>query len=147
MTRYYEDMTPGEVIDFGRHTMKQADMIAFAEQWDPRPFHVDPAFARASIYGSLTASGIHTLAVLIRLGCAVTLDWAIRGALGYDSLRFPSAVRDGDVLIARSEILDKRVSNSRPGLGIIHSRDTLTKENGEQALELVVAYLMALRAA
>ena len=147
MTRFYEDMTPGEIIDFGRHVMDQADMTAFATQWDPRPFHVDAAVAAASIYGSLTASGVHTLAVLVRLGCIATIDWAVRGALGYDSLRFPSAVRAGDVLIARSEILDKRVSNSRPGLGIVRSRDTLTKESGEPALELVVAYLMEIRTA
>lgn len=145
MTTYYEDLEPGQIIDCGSQTADKAEMMEFARKWDPRPFHIDEEFAKASLYGSLTASGIYTLALFTNASNVGTGDFAARGALGYEKLLFPVAVKPGDVLTARSEILDKRPSKSRPELGIIHSRDTMTNQRGETALDLLVAYLIEIR--
>lgn len=145
MTRYYEDLEVGEIIEFGSYTMERDEMLEFARKWDPRPFHVDEDFAKQSIFGGLTASGVQTVAVLTRLSNEVTGTWQNTGALGYDKLRFPTAVKAGDTLKGRSEILEKRVSKSRPELGIVRSRETLTNQRGELALEFEVAVLMKRR--
>lgn len=142
MTLWYEDFTVGEVIAFGAYTMDKAEMIAFATQWDPRAFHIDEDFAVSTLFGSVTASGIHTLAVYTKLLNEQTGDWAARGALGYEPLRFPKAVLPGDTLTGETEVLEKRLSKSRPGYGIMKVRDSLTNQDGALVLELFVPVLM-----
>ncbi len=145
MTTYYEDLEPGQIVEYGCFTANKAEMLAFARQWDPRPFHIDEAFAKTTLYGSLTASGIFTLSAFVKLCCAGTADYAVRGALGYENLRFAAAVKPDDVLAGQSEILGKRPSKSRPELGIVRSRDTMTNQRGEIVLDMSVAYLIKLR--
>lgn len=145
MTTYYEDLEPGQIIECGSQVVEKSEMMAFARKWDPRPFHIDEEFAKASLYGSLTASGIFTLAMFTKASNVGTGDFAARGALGYEKLSFPVAVKPGDVLTGQSEILGKRPSKSRPELGIIRSRDTMTNQRGEIVLELIVAYLIEIR--
>jgi len=145
MTTYYEDLEPGQIVEYGSQTANKAEMLAFARKWDPRPFHIDEAFAKTTLYGSLTASGIFTLAMFTKACNTGTAEFAVRGALGYEKLSFPVAVKPGDVLTGRSEILGKRPSKSRPELGIIRSRDTMTNQRGEIALDLTVAYLIEIR--
>ena len=145
MTIYYEDLEPGQIVEYGRYTAKKTEMLAFARKWDPRPFHIDEAFAKTTLYGSLTASGVFTLAVFTKVCNAGTADFAVRGALGYEKLAFPAAVKADDVLTGRSEIRGKRPSKSRPELGIVRSHDTLTNQRGETVLDLSVAYLIEMR--
>lgn len=145
MTVYYEDLAPGQIWDYGGDTMREDEMIAFAKTWDPRPFHVDPAAAAASLYGAITASGVMSIAVLTRLCCHATGDWAVAGALGFDKLRFATALKAGDTVEGRTEILGKRLSNSRAGLGIIRSRESLTNQRGEVVVEYDAAFLIARR--
>lgn len=145
MTTYYEDLEPGQIVEYGRYTADKAEMLAFARKWDPRPFHIDEAFAKTTLYGSLTASGIYTLAAFTKICNVGTDTFAVRGALGYEKLLFPAAVKPGDTLTGRSEVLDKRPSKSRPKLGIIRSRDTMTNQRDEIVLDLTVAYLIEIR--
>lgn len=145
MTTYYEDLEPGQIIAYGRYTATKPEMLAFARQWDPRPFHIDEAFAKTTLYGSLTASGIFTLAAFTKICNLGTAEFAVRGALGYEKLSFPAAVKPDDELTGQSEILGKRPSKSRPELGIIRSRDTMTNQRGEIVLDLTVAYLIEIR--
>ncbi len=145
MTFYYEDWQPGGAIEYGSYTATKDEMLAFAEKWDPRPFHVDDAFAKTTLYGGLTGSGIMSLAVLTKLCCQATEDWAIRGALGYENFRYAVAVKVGDTLTARSEFLEKRISKSRPELGIMRSHERVTNQHGELVLEMIVSFLMQRR--
>ena len=142
MTLWYEDFAVGDTFPFGSYAMDKAEMIAFATQWDPRDFHTNEAFAASTLFGSVTASGINTLAVYTKLLNEKTGDWAARGALGYESLRFPKAVLPGDVLTGETEILERRLSKSRPGYGIIKVRDSLTNQDGNLVLELFPAVLV-----
>ncbi len=145
MTTYYEDLEPGQIVEYGCFTANKAEMLAFARQWDPRPFHIDEAFARTTLYGSLTASGIFTLAAFVKICYLGTADYVVHGALGYEKLLFAAAVKADDVLTGRSEILGKRPSKSRPELGIVRSRDTMTNQRGEIVLDMSVAYLIEIR--
>jgi len=145
MTRYYEDLTVGDLIDYGSYTTNKAEMIEFAKRWDPRPFHVDEAFAATTLYGEITASGVHTLAIFTNLCNRATGEWAVRGALGYKELNFPAAVRAGDVVSGKSTVKAKRVSKSRPELGIITTRETMTNQRGETVLDFTVSFLVERR--
>ena len=69
--RYFEDFQVGERIELGSVTVTEEEIIAFARQYDPQPFHISPEQAKHSFYGGLIASGWHTVSVLTRLmaGC------------------------------------------------------------------------------
>jgi len=145
MARYYEDLGVGDVIDYGEYTTDKGEMIDFASRWDPRPFHVDEAFAADTLYGQLTASGVHTMAMFIRICNRATADWQVRGALGYEELRFPTAVLAGDVLHGRTTVIAKRLSKSRPEYGIVTTHETMTNQHGATVLDFKVSVLMERR--
>ena len=134
-----------DVIDYGTYTTDKAEMIEFASRWDPRPFHVDEEMAAGTLYGQLTASGVHTLAMFTTVCNRATSDWAVRGALGYEHLRFPAAVVAGDVLHGQTKVIAKRLSKSRPELGIVTTHETMTNQRGETVLDLKVSFLMERR--
>jgi len=145
MPVYYEDLAIGDVIDYGDCTTDKADMIDFASRWDPRPFHVDEDYAAGTFYGELTASGVHTMAMFIRICNRATADWQVRGALGYEELRFPTAVLAGDVLHGQTTVIAKRLSKSRPEFGIITTHETMTNQHGKTVLDFKVSVLFERR--
>jgi acyl dehydratase len=108
MDQYYEDVTVGESHTFGSYDVTREEIVRFAEQYDPLPFHTDPAAAEESMFGGLVASGWHTAAMTMRL--LVDNYLATSGAMGspgVDSIRFLEPVRPGDELGVRTEVLDK----------------------------------------
>ena len=98
--RYFEDFRVGETDALGSHTITEAEIVAFAEKYDPQPFHIDPEAAKATIFGGLIASGWHTCAILMRLTveAAQREQAAAAGSPGIDSCRWLKAVRPGDTL-------------------------------------------------
>ncbi len=130
-TLYWEDFRPGETVEIGRHTFGAEEIIAFARQFDPQPFHTDPEAARHTFFGGLVASGWHTCAVGMRLmvehyiGRAASL-----GSPGVENIRWLAPVRPGDTLAYRRVILETRPSASRPGMGLVRSRSRLCKNAG-----------------
>lgn len=137
-TRYYEDFRVGEVIDVGSVSVSEAEIIAFGRQYDPQPMHTDPRAAGFTIYGGLIASGWHTVALFMRLlvGNLVAKTSSL-GSPGVDELRWPLPVRPGDTLTGSMEILETRVSNSRPTMGIVRWRGTVRNQDGKLVLSLI----------
>jgi len=143
---YFEDFAAGQVYDLGRRTVTADDIVDFARKYDPQPFHVDPAAARASIFGGLVASGWHTSAIFMGL-LADTIKrerWASLGAPGIDRCRWPQPVRPGDTLSGTLEVLDARRSRSRP-FGLVRNRSVLTNQDDKEVLTLEGTGLYALR--
>lgn len=107
----------GQVLESPRsYTPTEAQIIQFASQWDPFPWHMDPEAARQSVYGGLTAPGVMIDAVLIRL-IHGTVPWpkdAIVGMIGAESVRYVQAVRPGDELRIRGEVVSLTPSQSNP---------------------------------
>lgn len=129
--RYFDDLKSGDRFQSRTFDVTEQGIVAFAHDFDPQSFHLDEAKARESLFKGLTASGWHTAAMTMRL-FVDTLDFA-EGAigLGVDELRWPNAVRPGDVLRVETEIVDLRPSKSKPDYGIIRLRNVTTNQRGE----------------
>ena len=141
--RCYEDFSIGESFVLGSVEMVEEEMLAFATQFDPQHFHVDPEAAAETMYGGLIASGWHTGSLMMRLSAEGFLGEHCLGATGLSELSWPSPVRVGDVLTLRVEILGMRESGSRPNLGFIELSNEMINQNDEVALRTVGTMLIA----
>ena len=116
----FEDFHAGSVIHCGPRTVTAEEIVAFATQFDPQPFHVDPEAAKRSIYGTLIASGWHTASMVMRMGCdAYLLDSTSAGSPGIDELRWLKPTRAGDTIRADLVTLEVRPSKSKPDRGVV----------------------------
>lgn len=130
--RYYEDIEVGETQEFGEYHVTKEEIIEFAEQYDPQPFHTDEKAAEESAFGELVASGWHTAAMCMRmLADGPMQERAGMGARGVDELRWRRPVKPGDTLHLRTEIVDKRVSKSDPRRGYVDSYMEGVNQGGE----------------
>ena len=130
--RYWEDIKAGDVVELGSHTMDKVQMVAFAREFDPQPFHIDEKAAEASVWGGLIASGWLTGSVLMRLLYDGFLkDTAGIGSPGIDELRWLKPVRPGDTLTARLTVLEATASRSKPDRGIMRSLMEVLNQHGE----------------
>ena len=129
--RYFDDLTQGDRFKSATYEVTEEQIISFAREFDPQPFHLDSAVARQTMFKGLIASGWHTAAITMRL-FVQTLNFA-EGAigLGVDELRWPNAVRPSDVLQVETEIVDLRVSRSKPSHGIVRLRNVTVNQRGE----------------
>src|SRR5438067_701778 len=111
--RYFEDFQVGQVIELGSRQITEPEIITFASEYDPQPFHLDHEKGKASLFGGLAASGWHTGALMMRMLVDTVLNNAISmGSPGVDELRWYKPVFPGDTLRARMTILESRASNS-----------------------------------
>ena len=134
---YWEDFRPGDRIEMGRHTFTPEEIIAFARQFDPQPFHVDPEAAKQSFFGGLIASGWHTCAVGMRLTVESHVSKsASLGSPGLDNIRWLKPVRAGDTIAYSRVVLESRASESRPGVGLVKSRWEAVNEAGETVMTM-----------
>lgn len=135
VTRYFEDYVPGTVVDCGSVSVDEADIIAFAKEYDPQPFHVDPSFD--SPYGGLIASGWHTISLVMRQLVEHFISGeSSLGAAGVDEVRWPHPVRPGDTLHIRATVLEGRKSVSKPDRGIVRTLIEATNDAGKPVLRM-----------
>ena len=144
---YYDDLAVGRKFGTGTVEVTAAEMIAFASEWDPQPFHLDEAAGRNSVFGGLVASGWMTglLTMRLMLNGELQLAGGMIG-LGVEALQWPRAVRPGDRLTAVTEVLEMRLSASKPDCGIVKLRTTTTNQAGEAVQVLEVNQLVLKRA-
>ena len=122
----FEDLTPGRVFELGTAVVDRDEMVAFARRFDPQPFHVDDDAAAASWFGGLAASGWFTAGLWMRLYVDAVLNRATSlGSPGGEDIAWPAPVFAGDELRATMEVLEARVSRSRPTLGLVRLRAQL----------------------
>lgn len=106
--RYYEDFEIGDTFEFGTHTLTREEIVEFAEQYDPQPFHIDERAAQDSVFGGLIASGWHTAAVCMKLFVdGLIQDIASGGGRGVDDLRWHKPVHPGDELSIQTKLIEK----------------------------------------
>jgi acyl dehydratase len=144
--QYYEDVAVGEIEEFGEYQFDREEIIDFADQYDPQPFHTDEEAARDSSFGELVASGWHTAAVCMRMLVDGYLqDQATMGARGADELRWLQPVKAGDTLHIRVEVVDKRRSESNPHRGYVDSKIEGVNQDGAVVISWIGLGMMAVR--
>ena len=142
--RYFEDLKKGDRFKSETYKVTEEQITSFAREFDPQPFHLDASVARQTMFEGLIASGWHTAAITMRL-FVKTLNFA-EGAigLGVDELRWPNALRPGDALQVETEIVDLRLSRSKPSHGIVRLRNVTTNQRG-QIVQTMTASALVLR--
>ncbi len=143
MTRWYEDINPGDKLPLGQHTFSLEEIVEYNLQYDNQYFHTDPELAKHSHFGGIIASGWHTACVgqrklvdglfaeearLIAEGREPGLSGP---SPGINKMRFVTPVRPGDTISYALVANDKRKSNSLPGWGLLFSNMTATNQRNE----------------
>ena len=142
----YEDMEVGKSYEVGSHTFTHDEIVRFAEQFDPQPFHVSDAGGAASPYGTLIASGWHTCSVMMGMLVRNVLAGSTSmGSPGIDDLRWLKPVRVGDTIRMMNSVLDKRVSASKPDRGIVSTEWQGFNQDGELVITVRSKALFGLR--
>jgi acyl dehydratase len=137
MGRAFEDFPVGRRFVSGSKTISKEEIIEFARRYDPQPFHLGTA-ANENLLGGLAASGWQTAAVSMRLFVeTMQVDGGVIGR-AIDELRWPAAVHPGDSVRVEIEILETRLSQSKPGYGLIRYR-SLTKNQEDKVVQSFVA--------
>jgi itaconyl-CoA hydratase len=135
--RYYEDLEVGQRIQhtLGR-TVTEADNVLFcALTMNTQPLHLNADFAAKTPYGQRLVNGIFTLGLVVGLTVPELTEGTILANLGYDKVMHPNPVFHGDTIYAESEVLDKRLSQSRPNMGIVRLKHAGRKPDGTVVIE------------
>src|SRR5580658_1969230 len=144
---YLEDLHVGQRFSSGVYRVEEDRLKEFAAEFDPQPFHLDDAAAKATIFGGLAASGWHTAAITMRLMVTAGLPLAA-GIIGLGGeIAWPRPTRAGDILRVESEIVEILPSRSKPNQGIVKVRNTTLNQNGEPVQVFTAKVLSFKRAA
>lgn len=135
---YLDDLAPGDAWTGGPIAIDAADLVRFASEYDAQPMHIDTEAAAAGRFGGIIASGWHVTALVMRDFIANNPfgDVPLLG-IGVDELRWLKPVRPGDTLVARREIVAVRRSASKPQLGTVTMRTTVTNQHDEAVLSML----------
>lgn len=144
-TYAFETMPVGLELPFGPKRVTEEEIIEFAREFDPAPFHIDEQAAKNSVLGKLSASGFHTCCMTMRMICdAYLLDSTSEGAPGLEECRWTKPVCPGDTLSGRSTILSSRQSKSRPENAIMRIRHETENQAGETVLSMTTINIFRL---
>lgn len=139
--KYFEDMVVGTVTQSSRtYSVTREEVIAFAEKYDPQPFHLDDEAAKNTFFGRLSASGWHTGAMAMRMMVDTWRDGeptAGLGSPGIDELRWKKPVYPGDELRVEMELVSKRRMASRPDMGLTKSKQTVYNQDDEVVMTMI----------
>ena len=132
MSWYFEDFHPGQEIPLGSRTVTEDEIIAFATQFDPQPFHVDREAAAKSHFGGVVASGWHTCSMMMRMVVdGMMASASSMGSPGLDKVRWIRPVRAGDTLSVSYLTTAVKASASRPDRGVVWSSWQAKNQHGE----------------
>ena len=134
------------VVDYGPIPVDEDQIIAFGQQFDPQPFHVDVVQAAAGPFGGVVASGWHTASLMMRLLVDHFLPrTAGLGSPGVDELRWLAPVRPGDSLSLRITVTEARRSRSKPDRGLVRTTNEVLNQHGEPVMTVKTMVLMRCR--
>lgn len=142
---YFEDYQVGQQHPTETHFVDKAEIISFAEQWDPQPWHVDEAAAKKSMFGGLTACSAHIFALF----SMISPKWASGAvqqplaSLGFDAMQMHKPLYAGDTIHCISHIELARRSRSKPDRGIVASRVEMVNQHGDKLFSVLATFIIA----
>ncbi|MFK5979244.1 MAG: MaoC/PaaZ C-terminal domain-containing protein [Rhizobiaceae bacterium] len=129
-------LNQGDCIPLGPRLVTKEEIIEFAEEFDPAPYHLDEEAAKETMLGGLCASGWHICAISMRMMCdAFILDSTSQGAPGVEYCYWKKPVRPGDTLTGETRVISVRNSKSLPNIAISELENKIYNQNGELVLE------------
>jgi acyl dehydratase len=148
MTLTFEDFPPGHFGSFGPRHVTREEILAFAAEFDPQPMHLDEAAASRSMLKGLSASGWHLCSIMMRMMFDACIgQTASLGSPGVNEVRWLAPLRPGDDLTLDIEVVEARVSRSRPETGVVTFKVTARNAAGQALCEWVSPIIAARRAA
>ncbi|MEO6510495.1 MAG: MaoC family dehydratase [Nocardioides sp.] len=146
--RWFEDYVVGASYEFGSVSVTEDDIVAFARDYDPQPIHTDPGWAATGPFGGLIASGIQTVAVIMRMYVDHYVSRvASLASPGVDELRWLRPLRPDDELRMRVTVEAARVSASKPDRGLVHTKVEGFNQDDEPVISFVAMNFLARRPA
>ncbi len=143
---HYEDFPAGETVRFGAYEVTADEIKQFAAEFDPQPFHLDELSGEQSVAGALSASGWHTLSMLMRMMVDGYLARsASMGSFGVEEVKWLKPVFAGDVLSCTRTTLDTRISRKRPDMGIVRFHWQVHDQHGELKADMRGTSLLTVR--
>ncbi|OYX10396.1 MAG: dehydratase [Rhizobiales bacterium 32-66-8] len=139
---FFDEIQVGDKEVFGSHLFTREEIIAFAQAYDPQPFHLDEEAAKRTHFGGLVASGWHTAAMWMRLFVEyqkrVAGERMARGAPvpeagpspGFKNLRWLKPVYAGDTITYATEARDKHTTKSHPRFGLLIAYNSGVNQDG-----------------
>jgi acyl dehydratase len=132
MIEWFDDLKVGMRFKSDAVTVSKEDIIRFASEYDPQPFHLDEEAAKKSIFGGLIASGWHTGSLMMRMLYEGVVQHVVSlGSPGVDELRWVKPVRPGDTLSGRLIVTECVPSRSKRDRGIVKSVMEMRNQNDE----------------
>ena len=142
---FFEDINVGYTSEIGRWQLDAEQVVEFASQWDPLPFHVDEAAAQASMFGELIASSLHIFAICTKLFFDHEGQIQTMAMLGKDKIRLQHPARATDLLIYGTRCIDHKPSESKTDRGVIVLSDSVTRGSGEVVMTQEVTLMVKTR--
>jgi acyl dehydratase len=137
ITYFWEDMAVGQVRDLGTISPSREDIIAFASQFDPQPFHLDDAAGAASVFGGLCASGWHTCSMAMRLMVMNFLQQTSSlGSPGLENIQWKKPVYPNDTLRLQTTVLETKPMGRRPDVGMTRNLWEMFNQHGDKVLHM-----------
>ena len=145
---FFEDFKPGQVFELGSKTITREEIIEFASEFDPQPFHLDEEAGKASLLGGLAASGWHTGAMVMKLLADGLLSrTSSQGSNSIEKLSWLRPVFPGDTLSATATVIGTRDLKSRPDLGIVNFEIGVRNQSGAEVMRQIGPIFFARRSA
>ena len=142
MPLYLEDFAAGQVRESPTRMLTKDEIIAFARDYDPQPFHLDEEAAQQSVFGGLIASGWQTVGIMMRLLWDTFLkDTSSLGSPGSDEIRWLKPVRPGDTITARLTVIEATASRSKPDRGMVRTLMEVLNQHSEIVMTITAAHL------
>jgi acyl dehydratase len=130
---HYEEFVEGQIFEHAlSRTVTEADNITFSLMTlNPQPLHIDRHFAESTEWGQPLFNSLMTLAIMIGMWVSDTTLGTTIGNLGMTEVRFPRPVFQGDTLRARTRVVAKRESRSRPDAGLVEFEHECLNQKGD----------------
>jgi acyl dehydratase len=147
MTLTFEDFPVGRLGSYGPHHVTREEILAFAAEFDPQPMHLDEEAAKNSMLKGLAGSGWHLCALMMRMMCDGFITRAASlGSPGVNELRWLAPFRPGDDLTLDVDVIEARISKSRPETGIVTFKGVMRNAAGEALCEMISPIIIGRRA-
>ncbi|MBL4740223.1 MAG: MaoC family dehydratase [Sneathiella sp.] len=145
--QHWEDFPVGRIDEFGNRLVSEAEIIEFATEFDPQPFHIDKEAAAEHFFGGIIASGWHTGSMLMRmLVDEMLINSTSMGSPGVDELRWKAPVRPGEILSVRSEVTSSTAHKYKSDRGFTKFSFVVSNEKGEVKLTMISSILFLKKA-